>query len=688
MSVTLTWDDNNTDPNEEGHRVYRSTSTIDLNALPSPLATIAADLEIYEDDTAADETTYFYVVSAFTSFSEAFSSEVEITTGSGVVVEPNYHGLTRLLLNFDEANGASTGVDQSARAYTWTGSGNTNVQNGGVDLDGNGDRINFSSDNWDWNFLFDDSPFTVEIITDGQPDPQTFLFATSRGTAADRGFAIFIEADGDLRFFCANGFGAGSPRFDHLIPAASFTWNTSGPNHIVIEVGRVDASASNKIAAGFNGTREFLAGFAATAVNPGDSTYDLQVSGLPNGAAGWDTNGRLLGIRAFNGHHEYGLLASASYTPVYDSNEWPTAEVAASANVGIPQPRFFPEKQTPGSGEFDVKNYFAEPRCIQGATPNEVLCFGGLGVAHSMDTSYEIWMLRSVDYGRTFKADTAVLVVTDMNNAARNIAVGRDSTGRIIVTHREANSSDVSQGMFYVSSTDNGATWSAQTEITSLLTASTSGGPFGKGVPMSNGSLKFTFYTTDFCETLDWNPTTPGFGNRRTIYDYTSAPRQYNEPYCVSTDGDFFVWAPRIDVSPRTQFAFISSTDAGATVSVPVEAQYGISAVVNTAAPLCLEVFDGHVYMLMCNRSPFFNVFWSKTTIANFVANPKDVIDVNVATFTVIKQMFRGTGSPGDPEYGYGDLLSIPGSHIHASWYEGIKSSPSDETRFVHTTIT
>ncbi len=65
MGNKILWSDENTV--EDGHYVYRDTSTIDTGSLPTPIATLGADVEEYEDDDSAivDGTTYYYRVAAY-----------------------------------------------------------------------------------------------------------------------------------------------------------------------------------------------------------------------------------------------------------------------------------------------------------------------------------------------------------------------------------------------------------------------------------------------------------------------------------------------------------------------------------------------------------------------------------------------------------------------------------------------
>lgn len=76
--VRLQWLDFNY--GEEEQRIYRSTSTIDPENPPSPLATVAAGETSFVDDTAAADTNYYYRVSSVFGGDEYFSDEIEADT--------------------------------------------------------------------------------------------------------------------------------------------------------------------------------------------------------------------------------------------------------------------------------------------------------------------------------------------------------------------------------------------------------------------------------------------------------------------------------------------------------------------------------------------------------------------------------------------------------------------------------
>lgn len=74
MGYLLSWKDNNL--SEDGHRIYRSSTPIDPDNLPEPLAVVGADLTQFEDVTAEEGVLYYYRVSAFKGASEAVSVEI------------------------------------------------------------------------------------------------------------------------------------------------------------------------------------------------------------------------------------------------------------------------------------------------------------------------------------------------------------------------------------------------------------------------------------------------------------------------------------------------------------------------------------------------------------------------------------------------------------------------------------
>lgn len=77
MEITVRWTDMNYGEVEQ--RIYRSTSPMDPQNLPAPLAVLGPDIETYIDPTAVEDETYFYRVEAVAPDSTTYlSSEFEI----------------------------------------------------------------------------------------------------------------------------------------------------------------------------------------------------------------------------------------------------------------------------------------------------------------------------------------------------------------------------------------------------------------------------------------------------------------------------------------------------------------------------------------------------------------------------------------------------------------------------------
>lgn len=82
MGVRIVWTDRN--ESEQGHRVYRSLSTIDVNNPPTPIAELGPNIEFYDDGDIVVDQVYYYRVSAFVGGVEKFSDEVTVNTSSTI----------------------------------------------------------------------------------------------------------------------------------------------------------------------------------------------------------------------------------------------------------------------------------------------------------------------------------------------------------------------------------------------------------------------------------------------------------------------------------------------------------------------------------------------------------------------------------------------------------------------------
>lgn len=72
--IILRWADRNT--NEEAHNIYRSTSPMDANALPTAIASLGPNIVEYTDTNVVEGTAYYYRVGAVKSGFEKVSEEL------------------------------------------------------------------------------------------------------------------------------------------------------------------------------------------------------------------------------------------------------------------------------------------------------------------------------------------------------------------------------------------------------------------------------------------------------------------------------------------------------------------------------------------------------------------------------------------------------------------------------------
>lgn len=75
MRITISWVNRNAFA--EGHRVYRSTTPIDTNALPAPLATLAAAASMYHDRDVVRGETYYYRIGTYKGSEMVFTANMQ-----------------------------------------------------------------------------------------------------------------------------------------------------------------------------------------------------------------------------------------------------------------------------------------------------------------------------------------------------------------------------------------------------------------------------------------------------------------------------------------------------------------------------------------------------------------------------------------------------------------------------------
>lgn len=110
-TITLRW----TDPNliERGHRIYRSYSPIEVNNLPTPIATLSKNVTEYIDEGVEPDVDVYYRVSAFIDDHEMISDEYRVEPRSDVIlITSSWSGFIKVF------NDDFTTIDWTTRALT------------------------------------------------------------------------------------------------------------------------------------------------------------------------------------------------------------------------------------------------------------------------------------------------------------------------------------------------------------------------------------------------------------------------------------------------------------------------------------------------------------------------------------------------------------------------------------------
>lgn len=79
IKATLNWKNQST--KHDGIRIYRSTTEIDTNNLPTPIASLNKETTSYTDSGLSNGVTYHYVIGTYRENNEVFSTEKTITPG-------------------------------------------------------------------------------------------------------------------------------------------------------------------------------------------------------------------------------------------------------------------------------------------------------------------------------------------------------------------------------------------------------------------------------------------------------------------------------------------------------------------------------------------------------------------------------------------------------------------------------
>ena len=577
----------------------------------------------------------------------------------------SYYNDVVTLFRMQESESTTTGSDDGPNGFNWTGVGNAQITSGALNLDGTGDYLTLASDAHDWNFFTTGASWTFEVWFDEWPtDTNNAIFETTGASSTNIGAWIDVRADGTVRIYVTRGVNG-----SELIDTVFTTTPASGTNHLVIEHLRGDESTlNNRVCLGLNGSlvsrNPAKYGYAEIL----DSTYDALI-GSVNGTGVHDAACNILGYRVTKHSNRYDLHNQSTYIYIAAPDELGTA---APSGIREFQPRYWPDEGQPAAGYTLGKYYQSEPRFIN-LGGGEILMFHTVGNQHASTTNYDVYTLKSTDYGQSFPESSRITVATDATYAARNMGVSQDSSsGRITCFYRTANASNVTQGNYFKTSTDGGDTWSSATDITSTLTSGVV--PFGKAVNTSNGLMQ-VFYDGDFAEALFSTDNGQTWGSRTTIYDTTGSPLGYNEPYPIAITDDNIVIGSRRDATGNNDFVFFKSTDGGSTWDSGTEGQWTATAI-GSATPLCMALVGTDVITSWGARSPFRNIYYTKTAASDFFTTPTRAIDGT--EIQVLHHSMPYDASwllVSNAEYGYPDQINLGDGKVLMAWYEALYNS-------------
>jgi hypothetical protein len=593
--------------------------------------------------------------------------QVLLMLGAGSVTpgDQYWHDVELLLLANEGAGNALT--DKSSRGRTLTAFGgaalsasNTDWAASAAAFDGTGDYYTTGPAD-DFRFLHDGSKWTIEVrMRRPTTAAQTAtILDTTNGASTVAGLFLGITTSRELRLIISRN-SAGSYVSNYTSVSPDLWPNDNNYHDLCLECDFDYASATNTFNLYIDGTRVDQFAHTGNVANSAEQTRSLYI-GRAGTATSADLTGNISFLRITRGVVRYD---NATYTV-------PTQPVltSASSNYGTyaMRRRFL---FSPASG---ASMYASEPQMVV-ANDGTVVCAYRRGASHVDNTGY-VACKRSSTKG-VGQWGSEIVIADEATYDTRNPSIGKDpSSGRLICFYRTLNAPSTHQATYFRTSTDHGATWSSSTNISSELSAAI--GPFGTIVETTNGLMQL-FYNADVCEALFSTDGGQTWGNRVTVYTMADADT-YNEPVAVAIDTSRIVIIARVDQSSGSNktFAFYKSSDGGATWDAGTQADQDTAATITSAAPAWVAKDEsGNVVTVWINRSatpnnpPGRTMYYSVTDAEDFWTAPSDAIDAT-ATEIEAEAMFLRYGSGGsDADFGYPNLVQIPGGQMLVAWYD------------------
>jgi hypothetical protein len=330
-------------------------------------------------------------------------------------------------------------------------------------------------------------------------------------------------------------------------------------------------------------------------------------------------------------------------------------------------------------------DYYSEPRLARLAD-GDVICVYRRGSAHSSDDGKVVGKISS-DNGATWGSEFDIH--DDASYDTRNQACGVDpSSGRVIVFDRTYNAGGaVHVSTYYLTSTDNGSTWSSPTSLDSLFSDLTYDYmiPFGPMVTTSNG-LAQVFYgirastNQQFAYLLFSTDGGATWGDRHEIYSVTQAAATQTEPAIVAIDNDRLALIIRDD-QDGSRYFWTRSLDGGYTWETTSGKLFDwtTATLTDNGSPVAMALMDNELLIAWGVRAADYSLYAVRVNKDLFFRSPP-------TGFTEpMRRMWRSNielGSAVKGDFGYPSILTIPGVKHTAlcAWYDSHDGNGSTDT--------
>lgn len=575
---------------------------------------------------------------------------------------------TEVVQHFLGSDGSTTFTDESYDPKTATAQGDaqltTSITDHGASvltLDGTGDYFTLPNDGDDWQFLHDGAKWTWEArVRIPSISGQYTFFATNSGTASDLGVWLGINSSRQLRMIVGRN-DPGDPLIDYT-STATFP-SDSDFHHIVVEWTPQDDSVTNAIAWGVDGTRKEIASRNNLTRNR-DLETALFYAGRAVTTTSLDFAGQFSFQRLTANRARYDLVSNSTYTE-------PTMPVDTTQEAGYGGEAF--GKRTLVDTAATATAYESEPQLLE-VGDNKILCAYRSGADHN---GVEGRVVCRISETNGLRWGEEIVIDDESNHDVRNPVLGRDpSSGRVICVYRTDDNVGNHDDVYFRTSTDDGATWSARTSLGASLTGSGRIAPFGPIVETSNG-LMVVIYSVpdDFAEALFSTDGGQSWGNRTTIYDTEPSANGYNEPWVIALDQNDLVIGGRIEGTANDEFHFWRSANGGSSWSFLGVVDFHDGGNLSLPGPCSIaEGLNGDIITVWQGRDPLHQLYIKTLTAAQFDADPTDSIDRTAAVaHTTLEDGFfanYATTGGGSQEFGYPFLLQTSQGNMLCAWYD------------------